>query len=167
MNSTTLIATTPTTIESSTRLFLSGNLGAVAFLISYIGFYGFGLILYFAYQFISENSYQLEDEIPAEFFQTFHHINERQDIYRKKSKINDEREKERNVLGQLTDEEWLKRIYQIYYNDEVAEGKRIEDKANACARKYHEKLCNLRSRHVYYVEEHSSPLILHSISTSD
>ena len=70
-------------IESLHRPFLAGNFGALIFMVTYIGFYGLGVSIYFAYQLMADNSHSGADEIPSEFFSTFHHINERQDIYRR------------------------------------------------------------------------------------
>ena len=65
--------------------FLNGNFGALVFIVTYIGFYGLNLIVYFSYQFMNDNSNSCEDEeISNEFFSTLHHINERQQIYSEK-----------------------------------------------------------------------------------
>ncbi len=50
-------------------------------MITYIGLYGMGLIVYFACQLMTEPKDNHEYEIPTHFFSTFHHINERQNIY--------------------------------------------------------------------------------------
>jgi hypothetical protein len=63
------------------RHFLIGNFGASIFMITYIGLYGMGLIVYFACQLMTEPKDNHEYEIPTHFFSTFHHINERQNIY--------------------------------------------------------------------------------------
>jgi hypothetical protein len=67
--------------KSDERFFLDGNFGASVFLATYIGLYGLGIIVYFAFQFISDASQTREDEIPSEFFVSFHQINEQQAIY--------------------------------------------------------------------------------------
>ncbi len=79
------------TSEFEDRHFLIGNFGASIFMATYIGLYGMGIIVYFACQFMTDSRDNHEDEIPQEFFSTFHHINERQDIYSmiwRKNKIN-------------------------------------------------------------------------------
>lgn len=80
MMNCTMTVTTPA--DSSSRPFLAGNFGASVFMATYIGFYGLCIIMYFVSQFMSENTDRREDEIPTEFFSTFHQINERQQIYR-------------------------------------------------------------------------------------
>ena len=72
-----------TILQVENRSFLSGNFGASIFLATYIGFYGIGLIIYFTCQFMNDSKDYSDDEIPTEFFKTFHHINDRQDIYSK------------------------------------------------------------------------------------
>jgi hypothetical protein len=67
--------------EIENRDFLISNFGASIFMATYIGFYGMGLIVYFTCQFMTDVKESHEDEIPSNFFSTFHHINERQDIY--------------------------------------------------------------------------------------
>ncbi len=70
-----------TTLEFENRHFLHGNFGASIFMVTYIGLYGMGVIVYFACQFMTDSRDNREDEIPNIFFSTFHHINERQNIY--------------------------------------------------------------------------------------
>jgi hypothetical protein len=71
------------TSEPLNRPFLAGNFGAVVFMIAYIGFYGLTIIIYFVYQFMADNTQSYDDQIPNSFFSTFHHINERQNVYGK------------------------------------------------------------------------------------
>ncbi|CAF2888792.1 unnamed protein product [Rotaria sp. Silwood2] len=91
-----------------------------------------------------------ENEIPNEFFPTFHHISERQEIY-----------------NQLTDENRVKELYKIYYSDEPNNSKFIEEKANQCSKKYHLKIQNLKSKQTYYVIESSTPQTLTTISCTN
>jgi hypothetical protein len=63
------------------RYFLVGNFGASIFMATYIGLYGLGIIVYFACQLLTDSKDNHEDEIPSQFFSTFHHINQRQNIY--------------------------------------------------------------------------------------
>jgi hypothetical protein len=76
-----------TTTDFQNRYFLAGNFGASIFMATYIGFYGLGMILYFASQFMTDNRHDQENEIPNEFFSTFHRINERQKIYSRYEKL--------------------------------------------------------------------------------
>lgn len=69
--------------QNEDQHFLYGNFGALVFMTTYIGLYGMGIIVYFTYQFMTDSKDNHEAEIPSEFFTTFHHINERQDIYSK------------------------------------------------------------------------------------
>ncbi|CAF0938566.1 unnamed protein product [Rotaria sordida] len=136
-----------TTTDIQNRYFLIGNFGALVFMIIYIGFYGMGMIVYFTCQFMNESRDNHENKIPDEFFSTFHHINERQEIY-----------------NQLTDENLIKKLYKIYYSNEPNNSKFIEEKVNQCSKKYHLKIQNLKSRHAYYVIETLTPPTLTTIS---
>ncbi|CAF4742916.1 unnamed protein product [Rotaria sp. Silwood1] len=86
------------------------------------------------------------NEIPNEFFSTFHHISERQEIY-----------------NQLADENRVKELYKIYYSDESYNSKFIEEKANQCSKKYQLKIQNLKLRHAYYIIDTSTPPALTTI----
>ncbi|CAF0803620.1 unnamed protein product [Rotaria sp. Silwood1] len=90
------------------------------------------------------------NEIPNEFFSTFHHISERQEIY-----------------NQLTDENRVKELYKIYYSDESYNSKFIEEKANQCSKKYQLKIQNLKLRHAYYIIDTSTPPALTTISCTN
>jgi hypothetical protein len=81
MKNSTSAMNCSTTEDIPNQYFLTGNLGASIFLATYIGLYGMGIIVYFACQFITDAREYHENEIPTEFFSTFHHINERQEIY--------------------------------------------------------------------------------------
>ena len=70
-----------TTVDIQNPYFLTGNFGASIFMVTYIGLYGMGIIVYFACQFMTDARDNHENEISSEFFSTFHHINERQEIY--------------------------------------------------------------------------------------
>jgi hypothetical protein len=65
------------------RQFLHENFGASIFMTTYIGFYGMGLIVYFACQLMNVSKDHHENEIPTHFFSTLRHLNERLDIYSK------------------------------------------------------------------------------------
>ncbi|CAF1334735.1 unnamed protein product [Adineta ricciae] len=132
------------TSEIATRYFLSENLGASIFISVYIGLYGISLIIYFAYQLMDDTAFDQENGLSQEFFSTFHQINEREEIY-----------------NRLTNREWVKEVYKIYYSSEAEKCDVIEEKAEQCSRKYQEKMQNLRSKHTYYVTDvlTSSPLI--------
>lgn len=67
--------------ESGSASILVGNFGASVFMATYIGFYGLTIIVYFVYQFMSNDSDDDSDDIPSQFFHTFRDINQRQQIY--------------------------------------------------------------------------------------
>ena len=147
------------TSEIATRYFLSENLGASIFISVYIGLYGISLIIYFAYQLMNDTAFDQENGLSREFFSTFHQINEREQIYSKKK-----RKLVANLflyLDRLTNREWVKEVYKIYYSDEAEKFDVIEEKAERCSKKYQEKMQHLRSKHTYYVTDvlTSSPLI--------
>ena len=68
-------------------------------------------------------------------------------------------------LGQLTDKNWIKQVYQVYYADEPIKCQLIEEKATECSKKYHQKIQHLQSRHAYYVDNSPLPATLTSISS--
>jgi hypothetical protein len=74
-------STTTVTTDIQHRYFLVGNFGASVFLATYIGFYGMGIIMYFTCQFMNDSRENHEDDIANEFFSTFRHVSERQEIY--------------------------------------------------------------------------------------
>ena len=70
-------------------------------------------------------------------------------------------------LDQLTDKNWVKKIYKVYYSDEQFQSDIIEEKVNQCSNKYYQKIQNLKSRHTYYVTETSTPPILSTVLSID
>ena len=70
-----------TTANIQYQHFLAGNFGALVFMSTYIGFYGMGIIIYFTYQFMTDSQDNHVDEIPSNFFSTYHQIRHRQEIY--------------------------------------------------------------------------------------
>ncbi|CAF3361127.1 unnamed protein product [Rotaria sp. Silwood1] len=105
------------------------------------------------------------NEIPNEFFSTFHHISERQEIYSMniKKKTNFEKLNLYTFSDQLADENRVKELYKIYYSDESYNSKFIEEKANQCSKKYQLKIQNLKLRHAYYIIDTSTPPALTTI----
>lgn len=71
------------------------------------------------------------------------------------------------ILDQLINKNWVKNAYKIYYSDQEFELETIEEKANQCFKKYHEKIRNLQSRHTYYITEVVTPPILTAVSSID
>ncbi|CAF3189840.1 unnamed protein product [Rotaria socialis] len=138
-----------TTVDVENRQFLIGNFGASVFITTYIGIYGMGIMVYFAWQFMSDSRESHENEIPGEFFPTLNHINERQGVY-----------------NQLSNENWVREIYKIYYADQPNNSALIEEKTNECYKKYSTKMQNLKSRHAYYIIETQKPPALTTISSS-
>ncbi|CAF1269441.1 unnamed protein product [Rotaria magnacalcarata] len=138
-----------TTVDVQNRQFLNGNFGASVFMTVYIGIYGLGIIVYFAWQFMRDARENHENEIPGAFFPTLHHINERQEVY-----------------NQLSNENWVREIYKIYYSDLPNNSALIEEKTNGCYKKYYTKMQNLKLRHTYYIIETRKPAALTTISSS-
>ncbi|CAF1333880.1 unnamed protein product [Adineta ricciae] len=93
---------------------------------------------------MNDTAFDQENGLSREFFSTFHQINEQEQIY-----------------NRLTNREWVKEVYKIYYSNKAEKFDVIEEKAEQCSRKYQEKMQNLRSKHTYYATDvlTSSPLI--------
>lgn len=70
-----------TIVTPQNRHILIGNFGASVFIMTYIGIYGLGIIIYFTCHFLGDSRDTSENDIPSDFFRKFHQIKERQDIY--------------------------------------------------------------------------------------
>lgn len=149
-------------IEASPPDMMNGNFGAMMFMVTYIGFFGFNLIAYFSYQFITESSSQQGDEIPSGFFTILNQINEQEKIYSRPSNQKITAVGQNLVfrlfcyLGQLANREWIRHIYQVYFDTESSCEEFIEEKVEHCSKKYCKKIERLRSKQVYYVENSSN-----------
>ncbi len=138
-----------------------GNAGAALFIITYIGFYGLGIIVFFGQQ-LKETQKQ-RCELPAYFLKTLWDVPSKNKLYGLKS-INNfliSIEILFFLLEELADVERLKRIFRGYFadhescmtmkNDELQAI--VDERAYACALKYREKLRLLHISHTdYYLD---------------
>ncbi|CAF1078967.1 unnamed protein product [Adineta steineri] len=119
-----------------------GNKGAVLFMLAYIGFYGLGIICLLGHQL--KETQKGRHELPAYFLKTLWDVPNKNKLYQ-----------------ELSDVERLKRIFNAYFSDHetyittkhVDLQAMVEERANACALRYRQKLRRLHLSHTdYYLD---------------
>jgi hypothetical protein len=137
-----------------------GNVGAVLFIVAYIGFYGLGIIFVFGQQ-LKEIQRQ-RFELPAYFLKTLWDVPNKNKLYGlyciKRILFS---MKGFFFLEELSDVDRLKRIFSGYFADHESYATinndqlqaMVERRAYTCARKYREKLRRLHLSHTdYYLD---------------
>jgi hypothetical protein len=141
-----------TSTEHPVRSFLTESTGASMFILIFVGLYGMAFVIYFVCQTVTDVRDSEEYRIGREFFFISNEITEQEDIFRRETCLEVKNESV-SVLGKLTDENWLKEIYNIYYSNEPMRVKLVEARVSSCMKKYQQKIENLRCKHAYYVTE--------------